>query len=863
MKSSHLKIGSDHELQPAMDEFLLFQLQKKINALADFYKSTLKEQTRQNPVFARKLAGWFAEQNCKFSRRPDDFDYAAKWTAYLLINKILFYHLLRKRESHTLAAFAFPDDLKRLRITLRNYFERILKIDYAAFYTTDFIEKIVFPKTNAMVKEIEAVAEIFKTHDFSKLGYDVIGRIFERLIPPDERHDFGQYFTSPEVVDLILRFSLAREDAAILDPACGAGMFLMRAYQHKKLMNRRLQHEKILATLWGSEIAAFPAHLAKINLAINDLKAAQNQPNIIQRDFFDWRAENEALDRKKRKKLKARDTTPPRWFDAVVGNPPYTRQEDMNKISSAAVAYKEKLIDKAVYFRREKMAAIGKRAGIHAYFFVHGTKFLKEGGVFGFIVSDSWLDVDYGKGLQEFFLDHYKIVAIIASQVERWFAEADINTCIVILQKCGDRQTREANVVRFVYLKKSLRRLIPPAQDGWEKQVARLNAIDRLKKAILSQADFCESESWRIFPKNQKELREEGFDFENRKYVGTKWGKYLRAPEIFFKILEKGKGKLAPLGEVAEICRGFTTGADPWFYVTDVTNSTSEKEIRQIAGRMGYKGKPADLRLIQSGDGTRWLVEQEFLQPVIRNPENYKNIFIDVQSIRDFVVIVNAPREKIKGRLIAQYLRHGEKKAYQMGKNRNLIPAKTRTCSSRQNWYQLSSLKPSRLLWQKAFDIYHRHYFASENVLANQRFYHVYPKENAGEIIAAVLNSTFVALYLEFQRSIMGLGAIEATVEEAKQTLVIQPQAVPASTRNRLANALSRLGRREVGSIFDEIGASSPEEVLLDNVKPDRRELDHIILREILALTEAEQVEVYRAVIDAAKLRIEKAINRR
>jgi type I restriction-modification system DNA methylase subunit len=860
MKISHFEIASAP--QPATDEFLVALLQEKINTLADFYKNILKEQTRQNPVFAQKLAGWFASQNCKLQRRSEDFKYAAKWTAYLLINKVLFYHLLRAKASHAVAAFAFPDDLKRLRITLRDYFKQVLKIDYEAFYTADFIEKTAFTKSNELVKEIEAVSGIFQSRDFSKLGYDVIGRIFERLIPPDERHDFGQYFTSPEVVDLILRFCVDREDAAILDPACGAGMFLVRAYQHKKLMNRRMPHEKILATLWGSEIAAFPAHLAKINLAIHGLNAAHNQPNILQQDFFDWRAgEDEAFEHKKRKKLKAEAL--PRWFDAVVGNPPYTRQEEMNKISSTAAAYKENLIDKAVYFHRAKTAAIGKRAGIHAYFFIHGAKFLKDGGFFGFIVSDSWLDVDYGKGLQKFFLDHYKIVAIIASQVERWFAEAGINTCIVILQKCSNRQRREANWVRFVYLKKSLRSLIPPAQDGWEKQVARFNAIDRLKKAILSQADFCESENWRIFPKSQKELREEGLDFETRKYIGAKWGKYLRAPEIFFKILEKGKGKLAPLGEVAEIRRGFTTGADPWFYVTDVTNSTSEKEIRQIAGRMNFKGRLADLRLIQSGDGTRWLVEKEFLQPVIRNPENYKNIFIDVQSIRDFVVIINEPKEKIKGKLIAQYLRHGEKKAYQMGKNRTLVPAQTRTCSSRQNWYQLSSLKPSRLLWQKAFDIYHRHYFASENVLANQRFYHVYPKENAGEIIAAVLNSTFVALYLEFQRSIMGLGAIEATVEEAKQTLVIRPQAVPASTRRHLASALSRLRRREVGSIFDEIGASSPGEVSLDKVKPDRRELDHIVLREILALTEAEQVEVYRAVVDAAKLRIEKAKSRR
>jgi hypothetical protein len=51
-----------------------------------------------------------------------------------------------------------------------------------------------------------------------------------------------------------------------------------------------------------------------------------------------------------------------------------------------------------------QIAKIPVRAGIHAYFFVHGTKFLHNGGRFGFIVSNSWMDVDYGKGLQEFFL---------------------------------------------------------------------------------------------------------------------------------------------------------------------------------------------------------------------------------------------------------------------------------------------------------------------------------------------------------------------------------------------------------------------------------------------------------------------------
>jgi hypothetical protein len=45
----------------------------------------------------------------------------------------------------------------------------------------------------------------------------------------------------------------------------------------------------------------------------------------------------------------------------------------------------------------------------------------------------------------------------------------------------------------------------------------------------------------------------------------------------------------------------------------------------------------------------------------------------------------------------------------------------------------------------------------------------------------------------------------------------------------------------------------------LDKVKPDRRELDKIVMGEILGLTDEEQLEVYRAVVDLVKSRIEKA----
>jgi len=74
-----------------------------------------------------------------------------------------------------------------------------------------------------------------------------------------------------------------------------------------------------------------------------------------------------------------------------------------------------------------------------------------------------------------------------------------------------------------------------------------------------------------------------------------------------------------------------------------------------------------------------------------------------------------------------------------------------------------------------------------------------------------------------------------------------------------LGGAFETLAKRQPLRIEEEIGANSPEEVSLDKVKPDRRELDKIVMGDILGLTDDEQLEVYQAVVDLVKSRIEKS----
>ena len=832
--------GKKPEPRQAIDEFLIFRLQQKIKTLSFYYRRIIEDKTHKDTDFSKKLAKWFAGQNWSFVFQETDFDKAAHQAAYLLVNKILFYDLLQAKRPDELDPLNIPDDLTKgglLQSQLQGYFDYVLKhIDYETIYSTDFIDQTAFPDHKEVVEEIKSLIHILKRYDFSKIGFDIIGRIFERLIPPQERHNLGQYFTHPDIVDLILRFCLKHEEDKVFDPACGAGTFLVRAYRHKRLMNQRLKHQEILKTLWGCDIAKFPAHLSTINLAINDLTTDENYPQIMKEDFFNLRlgGKEEFGSESRKKELSGlgdkRIMIPyPKIVDCIVGNPPYTRQEEIQTISGEG--YKERLIQNALYDidGKRKLAEITKRAGIHAYFFIHGTKFLQNGGRFGFIVSNSWLDVDWGKGLQEFFLKNYKITAIIGSKVERWFEQADINTCIVILEKCSgeaNNKVRNENIVRFVYLKKPLRHFIPPAKDMWEQQKERLSEIDELIKTILFHNKFYENEELRVYPKKQKGLWQEGFDVEENKFVGAKWGKYLRAPQIFFKIIEKCKGKLVPLKEIADVKRGFTTGVNEFFYLT-------EEEIKR---------RGIEKEFWMHKEGKKWVPNY-----VIKSPRECKSIVVKPQDLKYRILMIHKDKKDLKGTKVLKYIEEGERKGFH----------KRPTCASRKRWYDLGYQKPADGIWFKAFN---DRFLAPQNVeksFSSDRFYAIYLKNHAVKNkLFLYLNSTLPALIVElFGRVNLGEGALDNMTYEAASMIILDVRK-PYVIDGRMFKGLSL---RTIETVFKELCVSSSEEVTLDKVKADRRELDKIIMGEILGLTEEEQLDVYRAVIDLVKSRLEKA----
>lgn len=809
--------GEIAEPRHPVDDILVMRLQSTIQALATHYKDVIELKANSDKVFAKDLAKWFVDQGWSFSKQREDYDKAARQTAYLLVNKILFYCAIQP--IRRLDPLQIPKDLAMgplVQRFLQAYFDMVLKIDYKTIFSTDFIDEMAYPENYEIVKEIKDLANALSSYDFSKIGYDIMGRIFERLIPDNERQLLGQYFTNPDIVDIILRFTLKHESDTILDPGCGAGTFLVRAYQQKKLMNQRLTHEELLKDIWGVDISRFPAHLATINLAINDLRSNENYPRIIRSDFFDiipgqicfGLPQNNNSAKIGGLSDTERDFERPQTFDIIAGNPPYTRHLQIEDIQDKVFDYKETIRQKALtHLNGKRFAEISKRAGIYTYFFIHGTKFLANGGRFGFIVANSWLDADYGKGLQEHFLQHYRIIAIIESKVERWFADADVNTCIVILEKeSGDdkQEVRENNLVRFVHLKKPLRHFIPAAINMWEKEIDRRDAIEALKKTILGHASYYENEELRIFPRKQKELWQEGYDADQKKYIGAKWGIYVRAPEIFFKILPKIEKKLIPLSKLGEVNEGKPTGAEEFFY-------PSEKIVSKFA------------------------IESEYLASALLKPRG-KNLFeLRKGNISNYFLCVKDDPEELRGTKVLKYIRHGERMKIHTGD----------TFANKRLWYSIGIRKPAHLIMSRGIGSRHYCTLNTAKAIASGSFTEIRLRKSTDkEAIWLFFNSALGWLFTELSgRPGMGGGMLKVDPTDIRKMGVLNPKYVKSSMLSKLRSLL----KRNVGTVEEEISAV------------DRLLIDDYVLGDILGLSESEQEEIRRSVVELVKVRNQKA----
>ena len=535
-------------------------------------------------------------------------------------------------------------------------------------------------------------------------------------------------------------------------------------------------------------------------------------------------------------------------FDIVIANPPYVRQEKIAPLAEEGreitkemrKAYKEALV-RSVKAQWGEAFKKDLKSDLYVYFYYLGLSLLKPGGVLCFISSNSWLDVGFSAKLQEFLLKNIEVKAIYDNHAMRTFAEADINTVIVMLKRPKEKKHLPDNLVKFVAFKKPFEEVLN------EKNM----------KAIANARGKLKTDDFRCFPITQAELWKEGLKEEQARqteisggtfigeYAGSKWGgKYLRAPDIFFTILEKGKGKFVRLGDIAEVRRGFTTGANDFFYLPSrYFDIKEEGDYYRLIPKQ--EGLPRDI-----------MIEKEFLKPVIKSPRECKTIIIKPEDLKHRVFICNKSKRELKGTGALKYIEWGEKQTIEIksgtekGKKIRGFH-KLETVKSRKYWYDLGKQKLMNFIFRRFFnEIFNLPTFENK-LFVDQTFYGGYYENPIS--LAISINSTLTSLIIElFGRYNLGEGVLQYAVYESNKIFLVNPKLV----RGKKLPVITR----EIRSIFEELGfdPSKPIREQEPNPLPDRAELDNIIFDE-LGLTEEERKEVYWAVAELVKQRLEKA----
>ena len=497
-----------------------------------------------------------------------------------------------------------------------------------------------------------------------------------------------------------------------------------------------------------------------------------------------------------------------RGFDIVIENPPYVSTKKLTDPTLArdavtpanTKAYKAKLA-RSVYqafpaffgYQPEKdtkenpASAVKHKldgnSDLYVYFYFHGLSLLNPKGTFCTITSRSWLDADFGKDLQEFLLKRCHLKLVLDNAARRSFKAVNINTAICLISApVSDRASSLQNIVRFVNFTEPFEAILDPVIFYEIETEIQRNALPEYQIHLLSQ----------------DALLAAGMD-EKTKYTGNKWGaKYLRAPDIYWTLLEKGSDKLVRVGDIAQIRRGIMSGANQFFILDAETISA-------------------------------WHIEPEFLHPIVNDRRVTGSLLIRPEQSPHQLFLCQKERAALRGTAALAYIESGEsQKLHQRPSIR-----------SRRRWYDVGKRPPPYMSFAHRMRSTAKTLYASEGCYVTGKFMELQCALELRIPLCFSLNSTFFQLMVNVNgRSNLGYGELELQTSDLGELRCVDPNLI----------YVKGLDASLLASEEWDVLSPSPARIAIDNVVFD-----------ILELTPGERDGVYEAVTNLVETRLKRA----
>ncbi len=339
-----------------------------------------------------------------------------------------------------------------------------------------------FDPFNKIIPDLYADKEKGVKYRFDAIDADVLGNVYEQYLGyvqgreggKSKRKKQGIYYTPTYIVDYIVQNTLGKaleekslteiESIKVLDPACGSGSFLIRAFDvlNEKIKKERDSKDGVQAALrkyriltnniYGVDLDSQAVEIARLNLLLKALEPNHKLPMLTDNIkvgnslIEDEKVTDNAFVWKKAfSKIMSNG-----GFDIVIGNPPYvfTRKAGFKKEEKEY--FKNTFLIKIKLERKDKALQTGK-LNLFTLFLLRSTTLLKEGGILGFIIPNTFLRVNTYIGLRKYILSHFKILKIVDAGAEV-FKGVTSSTVIIVLKKELVENERAKNTIEIVRL---------------------------------------------------------------------------------------------------------------------------------------------------------------------------------------------------------------------------------------------------------------------------------------------------------------------------------------------------------------------------------------------------------------------------
>jgi type I restriction-modification system DNA methylase subunit len=266
---------------------------------------------------------------------------------------------------------------------------------------------------------------------------DLIGQIFQRLMPFETRKKFAAFYTCHSAAELLCRLAIKEKDASVYDPACGSGTLLVYSYRRKKELGMN-QHKSILEQIKGSDISDIATMMSTINLAIQDPSKWTNHVNIYPHDAFSLisgltryfsHTQQSPDGRIQVSPIFAPDTD--YRSDILIANPPFTR--------GTRITESERNVLRALQLvKKYDFKANFKSIGLYAFFLLIAPQLVKkEKGRIAFILPKGSISSGIMSGVWKILYqeDFGMTYLIEASDRDESFSDSSDQQIMVLLEK--------------------------------------------------------------------------------------------------------------------------------------------------------------------------------------------------------------------------------------------------------------------------------------------------------------------------------------------------------------------------------------------------------------------------------------------